>query len=318
MNYELSIGPWSSIFAVPCSLIDTYIKMADGNKLKVILWMLRHSDTPQTSEAIADGTGLTTEVVDESMEYWKQNNILLKRDTFTAASEETTYNISAIKPTDIPIPESSDLYKSDDDISTELMEKNADFRSLRDEIERIINKPISKRMLNTIAIAYSDYSLPKEVIMMIAGFAKSVSKDTPSYIKKVAENWSSEGINTLEQAEQKVKILTDTQKIAWPRLAAIIGISNHDRKPSDNELMYSYKWFFEYKFSDEMVEIAYDNMINHISKIQLSYMDKILTSWYNKGIKTPEDVANNNINSRNSTDDKYSYDIDELETSNQL
>ena len=43
MGYALQLGAWSSVFAVPGALVDRYIKTADGDQLKVILWLLRNN-----------------------------------------------------------------------------------------------------------------------------------------------------------------------------------------------------------------------------------------------------------------------------------
>ena len=43
MGYKLELGAWSAVFAVPNALVDRYIKEADGDQLKVMLWLLRHN-----------------------------------------------------------------------------------------------------------------------------------------------------------------------------------------------------------------------------------------------------------------------------------
>ena len=46
MGYKLELGAWSAVFAVPNALVDRYIKEADGDQLKVMLWLLRHNGRP--------------------------------------------------------------------------------------------------------------------------------------------------------------------------------------------------------------------------------------------------------------------------------
>ena len=50
MGYKLELGAWSAVFAVPNALVDRYIKEADGDQLKVMLWLLRHNGRPYAAE----------------------------------------------------------------------------------------------------------------------------------------------------------------------------------------------------------------------------------------------------------------------------
>ena len=42
MNYNINLGGWNSIFAVPSDVVDKYIKIASGSNIKVLLYFLRH------------------------------------------------------------------------------------------------------------------------------------------------------------------------------------------------------------------------------------------------------------------------------------
>jgi len=43
MSMKINLGAWNSIFAVPSSVVDEGLKFSDGVKLKVLLYLLRHS-----------------------------------------------------------------------------------------------------------------------------------------------------------------------------------------------------------------------------------------------------------------------------------
>ena len=58
MGYALQLGAWSSVFAVPGALVDRYIKTADGDQLKVILWLLRNNGRSYSAEEIGEAVGL--------------------------------------------------------------------------------------------------------------------------------------------------------------------------------------------------------------------------------------------------------------------
>ena len=66
MGYKLELGAWSAVFAVPNALVDRYIKEADGDQLKVMLWFLRHNGRPYAAEDLAAALGITPQRVDRS------------------------------------------------------------------------------------------------------------------------------------------------------------------------------------------------------------------------------------------------------------
>ena len=44
MSIKINLGAWRSVFAVPSKIVDEGLKFADGVKLKVLLYVLRHAD----------------------------------------------------------------------------------------------------------------------------------------------------------------------------------------------------------------------------------------------------------------------------------
>ena len=44
MEYFLNAGNFGSVFAVPISVVDNYIKLANEASIKVLLYMLRNNE----------------------------------------------------------------------------------------------------------------------------------------------------------------------------------------------------------------------------------------------------------------------------------
>ena len=40
MPVRIDLGSWGSVFAVPCDVVDRYLKLASGNALKVLLILI--------------------------------------------------------------------------------------------------------------------------------------------------------------------------------------------------------------------------------------------------------------------------------------
>ena len=76
MGYKLELGAWSAVFAVPNALVDQYIKEADGDQLKVMLWLLRHNGRPYAAEDLAAALGITPQRVDTALGFWTKSGLI--------------------------------------------------------------------------------------------------------------------------------------------------------------------------------------------------------------------------------------------------
>ena len=69
-----------------------------------------------------------------------------------------------------------------------------------------------------------------------------------------------------------------------------------------------------------MIILAYDEMANHTGKLSFAYIDKVLSNWNKKGIKTAADIEkeaeeygkNQKSAGKNGSSQNASYDIDEF------
>ena len=94
-------------------------------------------------------------------------------------------------------------------------------------------------------------------------------------------------LKTIEKADEQIKILNSCNKL-WKEFAEMAGIQNP--RPSSSQSAYLRTWSVELKFNVEMIYLAYEEMLNHSSKISFPYMNKILMNWHSKGIKTPDEI----------------------------
>ena len=58
MSYIINLGAWRSVFAVPSCVADNYIKIASGNQLKTLLYLLKNSGSVLTAAIISSETGV--------------------------------------------------------------------------------------------------------------------------------------------------------------------------------------------------------------------------------------------------------------------
>ena len=80
MNYNINLGGWNSIFAVPSDVVDKYIKIASGSNIKVLLYFLRHCGELLNDEIIATALSMNEEDVKDALSFWVQVGLLTMSD----------------------------------------------------------------------------------------------------------------------------------------------------------------------------------------------------------------------------------------------
>ncbi len=155
------------------------------------------------------------------------------------------------------------------------------------DIEKMLGKTLGYDSRSILLMMHDHYGLPIEVIYMLVDYCRSVGKSGFSYISKVGRTWGEREIDTIEKADEQIKILNSCNKL-WKEFAEMAGIQNP--RPSSSQSAYLRTWSVEMKFNVEMIYLAYEEMLNHSSRISFPYMNKILANWHSKGIKTPDDI----------------------------
>ncbi len=116
MSYNINLGCWNSVFAVPTDIVDKHLKIAGSAQLKVILWMLRHGGEHFELDTIAAQLNMDSFDVKDCIEFWVSFGVLQQNgeelspapavpETETAApeaKEETMQSLPFIK-TSIPL-----------------------------------------------------------------------------------------------------------------------------------------------------------------------------------------------------------------------
>ena len=80
------------------------------------------------------------------------------------------------------------------------------------------------------------------------------------------------------------------------------------RQPSKKELEFSENWVLKWGFKSEMLRYAYDICVDSKGKISMSYINKILESWSQKGFITVADVEKSKKNTSNKSNSFSAYD----------
>lgn len=310
MSYSVNPSAFKSIFAVPTDIVDKHIRLANGDQLKVLLWILRNSpDNPDIKKMCA-ALKINESDAQDYLQYWVLTGVL-------SDSGEAFVQAPAVK-TDIPetakaeiktskeIPSSIPSKPSSLEIA-ERLDESPEIGHLFNEAQQMLGKTIGYDGQCTLLLLHDHYGLPTEVLFMMIDYCVSVGKTNYSYLEAVGRDWGLREIDTLDKAAEQISILRNINTV-WKELAQHAGFSNP--RPTAKQSEYIRRWSNEWKFSTDMIILAYEEMTNRTGKISYGYIEKILANWLGKGYKKPADIekAEAEIKNQKSSAQKGSSD----------
>jgi DnaD/phage-associated family protein len=198
--------------------------------------------------------------------------------------------------------------RPDPEFVAKRIEESQEIACLMQEAQQILGRLISHGDSAVLLMLHDDYGLPTDVLLMLIQYAVSIGKGNFRYIEKVAINWSDEGITTHEQAEEKLHRLSEENR-AWRIVEQAIGLQK--RAPSARESNLASCWVMDWKFSPQMLKLAYDRNVDRTGKYTAGYMHKILEGWHQKGISTPEQLEQKDSQKYASKTSETTHDLDE-------
>ncbi|MCR4993499.1 MAG: DnaD domain protein [Lachnospiraceae bacterium] len=160
-----------------------------------------------------------------------------------------------------------------------------EFDELIDYIENLLGTTLSQRSLQTPAFIFEELGFPAELIKFLYDYCVGKGKRTNSYIEKVAREWHSKGILTVDAARFEIEEFNGRYNV----VKTSFGIN---RNFGEAELMYLRRWYDEYGFTDEVVQDACNRTLLATSRPSFEYADKILSEWHKQGVRTLDDIQN--------------------------
>lgn len=306
-----------SVTSVPNIFFDKYMPGANGEFVKVYLYLLRMmSDNAGISVCgIADALDHTEKDVMRALKYWEQKGLVSLsfseskelagisllcpenglpkpepdyHDPFsaiTAHTEEVAATAAEPKP-HVQKAENAKPAKKHVYTTKELNEfkKQDEVGELLYIVEKYIGKTLSSTDVNTLLYIYDELKFSNDLTEYLIEYCVGNGHRSMRYIEKVALSWAEEGIDTV----QKAKLNTDTYvKTCYPVLKAF-GLNG--RNPGKSEKDFIIKWTTSYGFSMDIIVDACNRTIQAIHQPSFEYTDSILSKWSKKGIRRLDDV----------------------------
>lgn len=268
---------------LPMEFINKYMISANATYVKVYLYGLAkcyEGEEDVSNASIAEALDILETDVSKAWRYWKKVGLVHSEGkgvlVFDTVLQEPVKNEPAKETKPVPMKE-----------ITKAMGINPKMKETVAMAEQLLKKPLSQREVTSLYSFMQEYSMTQEMVLVLLEYCVTIEKTNFSYIEKVAESWSEQGINTLSEATKVLNRVTKEVKMQ-KKCKKIFGL---DRELSQTESNYIARWVSDLSMSEAMIRTAYEKTVNNTGKISMPYMNTILKSWHEKGIKTVSQIA---------------------------
>ena len=202
------------------------------------------------------------------------------------ASESFQYTPAPEMPDEIPEYTSADVVKRS--------ESDPAFSAIIEEAKRVMGKPLSSPDIKILFGIYDHFGMPAEVVMLMLNYCGLVyerkygTQRRPSMrsFEKEALWWANRELLTMEAAEEYIQ--WDNRRASdVGRIKELLGIRGRELVKSEQERINSW---LDMGFTEDVISIAYERTVTNTGALKWNYMDKILHSWKEKNLMTPQEI----------------------------
>lgn len=309
--------------SVPRVFIDKYMADANGEFVKVYLYLLRcmgsHKHSDCSISAIADHFNYTEKDILRALKYWEKVDVIslelnknnqltglcfkdltggvqhdVAEEPIIELAPDTVADTSAADVTPVETKKAATKAKKATTTSKkreytldEVKEfhNNHEVSELLFIIETYLKHPLNSTEMNTVFFWYDGLKFSGEIIEYLVEYCITNGHSSLRYMDKVAIGWAENGIDTIEKAKDHVSIRSK----AYYSIMKAFGISG--RNLADSEMTFVNKWSKDFAFDIEIIQEACKRTISATQKPSFEYADSILTNWHNNNVHTLKDVA---------------------------
>ena len=287
MKYEFLKADITSIVSLPSEFIDKYMLKANGDYIKVYLFMLRNADRLINPEIIADALELTIKDVERAIAYWCKSGALI----------EKAENIGKLG--------------NGDDFEEVLITKGMPSKEELEEARRILTaaKEVYKRreMLEAGmgAEALKENNVKSESL--------DEAKNPKESDKETLDPAKDADVENNSESEVKAEAEISEVKTEPPKLPdrSLVDLTKLKGDEDFQELVFCVQTYTEKIFTPtdtEKLAYLYDvvgmskDLLEYIAEVSvqkgkksINYIERVALSFHEKGITTVEEAKEDNV-----------------------
>lgn len=290
--------------------IDNYLPDANGEFVKIYLYLLRHAgnaDAQLALSTIADTFDCTEKDILRGLKYWKKVDVLdiafnslgeltdlsflpltksAKKEPEKAASAFSSASVGSLESAAAKNPSlrNASERKNLSPAKIKKLKENDEIVQLLFIAEQYLGKTLTLTETESLLYFYEELHFSADLLEYLIEYCVSRGKRSMHYIESVAFAWAEQNVTTVAQAKEHSSAY---QKDYFTILHAY-GI--HNRAPIDAEIKYMDLWMNQYGFTLDIVCEACSRTILATNQPNFAYTDSILKSWMKKNVHHLSDV----------------------------
>ncbi len=278
---------YSSMFSLPTEIVDSGLKFASGEQLKVIICIFRSPEI--TAEEISKRTNISISDVNECVEYWINAGILQDDNKAEVIKTEKQVEKTTEKPK-MPLPEIQFTNPNQAEIE-KILKKNGSMKRLFNEAQEILGRTLGYSMQCTIYSVVYRYGIKPDVANCLLHFAKSIDTTSQNDILKIAKYWAENGVTDLSSADDYIQ---ETEKAMALFKELAVRTNNDTSAPTFAVLELFCEWI-RWGYTINEVEKAFNIMkaekeTGRLVWNNICHMNGTIKNWHKAGMITVEAI----------------------------
>lgn len=263
---------------IPDIFFTEYFDEAPSDAIKVYMYILFYSkySNDLSLKSISAATSMNMSVVKDALNYWEEKGLIIR----------TTmgYNLISVQEKELLKAYNPKVTYNVEDL------KNKEDNKKRDEIIETINNKFFQGLMspawyNDISLWFKKYNFSYNVMLMLFQYCYSREALHKNYVVTVANAWYKNGIREYQDVLKMTEVNDKITKIG----KEISKNLRLNRNLTVFEEEFVKKWVTDYNFDKDIINYALKMTVGKNSP-SFSYIDTIITDWYNKELKSVKDI----------------------------
>jgi DnaD and phage-associated domain/DnaD and phage-associated domain len=289
LNMEIDSGLMST--PLPNFFIDNFMVSANPIFSLIYIYLYKNCLYGQknlTISILAKHFNIIESDIFNALKYWQEKNLIeyeTKNDVlfvkFIYPKFSSNSEIIFTKKSDVPNFFSFPSYTIQE---LNLYRDNPKIKELFDFAQDSLGRYLTYSDLNLIFGMYDYLRLPLDVIHILITYCVDNGHRNLSYLEKVAIDWASNKIDSVEKAEEKINGMNEL----FREVKKALAVNNLNFK--QRELISD--WEKNLHMSQDLIVEACNFTMMNIGRPNFKYLESILETWNKKGIKTVQQAQN--------------------------
>lgn len=256
-----------------------YMKDMPQEAVKLYMYLL-YVEANQINieiETISKEINISLKDVKASLDYLQEKGLIIMM-------EEGFYIV------DLQEKEVMELYTPKVTASKEMIEANQKKNNKREKIINDIESMyfagnMKAEWYKKIILWFEKYNFSNEAMLGIFSHCFSDEVKPIAYVETVVKSMADKGVITINDLSKQIVNYDKKSKII-KFVKTELNLHKALTKPQERIVE---KWIFDYNYDKEQIKLVIDKTINAQS-VGFNYLDKIITEWYQQGLKTAEEI----------------------------